>query len=325
MHTLLTLSSLLLVLLGSTVALVILQRFAGWAQRRDLQFGILAAPIVSLAVGLGGLAHFVGRACFMTAPAWDYILGVALPLGMGLLALVGLGLGLARLALMAWVVARRGHLADAALQNTANTLAKRLGAPHARVRLCAYHAPLALTCGLWRPTIVLSTWMLTQLDAHELEAVLAHELSHVTRRDYLVTWLATVLRDSFWYLPTSWAAYHQLQQEKELACDDLAVSATSRPLALASALAKVWQHAVARPDFGLAQHLGNANGLMEGRITRLLAAAQPANSAAQPRLVALGVGAAALAALLALQMLNLTVMLAPMGCGPGAPLWRLLS
>ena len=51
-------------------------------------------------------------------------------------------------------------------------------------------------------------------------------------------WLATVLRDAFFYLPTSWAAYRQLSHEKELICDDLAIGSTHRPLALASALAR---------------------------------------------------------------------------------------
>ncbi len=85
------------------------------------------------------------------------------------------------------------------------------------------------------------TWMIEHLDRRELEAVLAHELEHAARHDSLVIWFATVLRDAFFYLPTSRVAYHQLQHEKELACDDLAVGVTHWPLALASALAKAWQ------------------------------------------------------------------------------------
>ena len=323
MHTLLSLSSMLLVLLGGVGALAILQRLGGWTQRRDLQFFILAAPVVSLALGLSGLHHFAGRMCFIAAPRWDYILGVVLPLGMGLIALGGLGLGLARLSLMAWVVARRGSPADPAIQILADELARRLGVTRPCILCCRYDRPLALTCGLWRPTILLSTWMLAHLDERELEAVLAHELSHVARCDYLVIWLATVLRDAFWYLPTSCAAYRQLQREKELACDDLAVSATNRPLALASALAKVWHHAVERPGMGLAQQFINASDSIEGRITRLLAVPCSVASPPDSRMVALGIGVAGLVALLALQAVNVAVMLAPMGCGPAAPLWRL--
>ena len=88
--------------------------------------------------------------------------------------------------------------------------------------------------------MLLSTWMVDHLDQQELEAVLMHELVHVRRRDYLLNWVALLLRDAFFYLPTSRIAYRQLHYEKELASDDLVAQSTKRPLALASALTKVW-------------------------------------------------------------------------------------
>jgi Zn-dependent protease with chaperone function len=323
-HTLLGLSSLLLVLVGSALALRVLRRLDHWAQRRDLQVLILAAPILSLTLGLGGLYHFVGRTCFIAAPRWDYWSGVALPLLMGLIALGGLGLGILRLALLAWVLGRRGMPASPGLQTIAGQLAARLDAPCPRVRVCAYDRPLALTYGLWRPTVLLSAWMIQHLDGRELEAVLAHEIGHVARRDYLMGWLATVLRDAFCYLPTSWAAYRQLQQEKELACDELAVGLTQHPLALASALAKVWQHALAGTRTGIAQALLGRGDAIEDRIKRLLNA-RPTVVAPRARALVLGVGFAGLIGLIALQVVNVTILLAPMGCGPAAPLWRLMG
>ena len=325
MHTVLGLSSLLLVLLVSALALAVLRRLGGWVRRRDLQVLVLAAPIVSLILALGGLHHFVGRACFMAAPRWDYTLGVALPLLMGLVALGGVGLGVARLGLLGWVMGHRGMSAGSEIQALAADLAARLDAPAPRMRLCAYDQPLALTYGLRRPTVLLSAWMVRHLDARELEAVLAHELGHVARRDYLVGWLATVLRDTFCYLPTSWAAYRQLQHEKELACDDLAIGLTRRPLALASALAKVWQHALEGSRIGPAQALIGTGGALEGRIARLLDRPAVAASPPQARLVALSGGAAGLIGLVALQVVNITLMLAPMGCGPAALLWRIAT
>lgn len=322
MHTLLGLSSLLLVLLGGAVTLGLLRRLGGWVFRRDLQIMILVAPIVSLTLGLGGLHHFVGRACFISAPTWDYTLGVALPLIMGIIALGGLGLGVIRLVLLAWVMARRSVLAEPQLQALADALVERLQVARPQVRLCSYGRPLAITYGLWQPTVLLSTWMIRHLDRRELEAVLAHEIGHVARRDYFVIWLATVLRDAFCYLPTSWAAYRQLQYEKELACDDLAVRLTRRPLALASALTKVWQPAVEGPHIDTALSLLGADEAIEGRITRLLDVPPAVADAPQPRLLALGAGIAGLIGLVALQAVNLGILLAPMGCGPAAPLWR---
>ncbi|MBI3979690.1 MAG: M56 family metallopeptidase [Chloroflexi bacterium] len=363
MHTLLGLSSVMLVVLGGYLALGVQRGLGAWSRRRDLQFLVLAAPVVSLALGVAGLHHFADRTCFLGAPPWDTALGVALPLGMSAIALGGLGLGVVRLALLDRTVARRGAPADPALQALAHRLADDLGAPRADVRLWVSDRPLALTCGLWRPTLLLSSWLLEHLDGRELEAVLAHELAHVVRRDYPIIWLATVLRDAFCYLPTSWAAYRQLQLEKELACDDLAIGVTRRPLALAGALAKVWQRSAGGPTFGAAQPLVEAGKLIEDRIERLLAAPAPPQALTPTRCarhpspvcgrgaggegllshrldgsaprsgrgngdsrgVALGVGAAALVGLLAVEATNVAVMLAPMGCGPVGTLTRLLS
>ena len=321
MHTLLGLSSLLLVLVGSALALSALRRLDHLAQRRDLQVLILAAPVLSLTLGLGGLYHFVGRTCFLAAPRWDYWSGVTLPL----MALGGLGLGLVRLALMTWVLGRRGMPAGPGLQAMADRLSTRLGVPCPRVLVCAYDRPLALTYGLWQPTVLLSAWILQHLDPRELEAVVAHEIGHVARRDYLVGWLATVLRDAFCYLPTSWAAYRQLQREKELACDELAVGATQQPLALASALAKVWQHALTGPRAGMAQALVGGGDAIEDRIKRLLNGPSLVAAPPRARAIVLGVGFAGLIGLIALQAVNITILLAPMGCGPAAPLWRMVG
>jgi hypothetical protein len=142
-----------------------------------------------------------------------------------------------------------------------------------------------------------------------------------------MTWLATMLRDAFFYLPTSWAAYHQLQQEKELACDDLAVSATHRPLALASALAKVWQHAVEGPHFvriGTAQSLTGAGESINDRIERLLATPRPLPRTAPVSGGTLSASIAALVGLLAFEAANVIIILALMGCGPAFLLGKLL-
>jgi Zn-dependent protease with chaperone function len=330
MHALLGLSSVLLIVLAGYLALGLLSRQAGWSRRRDLQLLVLAAPVVSLGLVLGALHHFVAQVCFVGAPPWDYLAGVAVPLVTGLAALGGLALGGMRLALMARLMAGSGRPANPELQAVVRRLAAQLGVPTPRLLVCPYARPLALTSGLFRPAVLISAWMVEHLDRRELEAVLAHELSHVVRRDYLVVWLATVLRDAFFYLPTGWAAYRQLQREKELACDDLAVGVTNRPLALASALAKVWQQALVGPGFGLAQPLVQTNEPIEGRIERLLA--EPVAARSGPvvarggrRAWPVALGALAVIGVLGSQVANFALMLVPMGCGPAALLGRLLS
>jgi len=324
-HLLLGISSIALFTFGSFLALRLLHDVGSWVQRRYVQCLVLLIPLASLGLGLVGLHHFTGRACLRNAPFWDSAVEIALPLGMGLIALGALGLGILRLALMARVVLRRSFSAGSDLQSLVDDLAGRLGAIPPQILLRVYDRPLALTAGVFRPTVLLSTWMVEHLDRRELEAVLAHELEHVARRDYPVMWLATVLRDAFFYLPTSWTAYRQLAHEKELVCDDLAVGSTHRPLALASALAKVWQHAVEEPGFarfGAAQPLAEASESINGRIERLLATPEPTTSKQCSQTSTLRMCIPAFVGLLLFETANVTIMLALMGCGPALLLGR---
>jgi Zn-dependent protease with chaperone function len=335
-HVLLGLSSLLLVVLAGAVALAALRRLRSWGARRDTQLLVLTAPLVSLALGISAVHHFSGQVCWLEAPPWDYTIGLLLPLAMGVVALGGLAVGVVRLALMARVFGQTSRPAGTELQAITDHLAAGVGAPATHVRLCDYGGPLALATGLRRSTLLLSTWVVDHLDRRELEAVLAHELGHVARRDYLITWVAAVLRDAFFYLPTSRAAFGQLRRDNELASDDLAVAVTRRPLALASALVKVWQHAlglttgVTTAQAAAPALLGTAtgtsgSGAIEHRIERLMAAAPGEMPAGRrSRAAALGAATVALAGLLALEAANATVFLAPMACDPRSALFAVV-
>ena len=272
MTTWFALCSLLLVAVLNSCALTLLRRHGWWSiWRREVQMFVLASPLIGLVLSLNGRIRCTGAVCVSGGAPWIVRLGYDLPVLMAILGLGALGLGMFRLLLLTTVVTRRELPAGTELQAVADRLAASLGVKPPRVLLCLADRPLAFTVGLRRPTIVLSSWMVERLDTRELDAVLAHELGHVARHDVLVIWLATILRDAFFYLPTSWQAYRQLQYEKEVVCDDLAIAATRRPLGLASALAKVWQQALqGAPCFTPAQFLAAAGEVLEGRITRLL-------------------------------------------------------
>jgi len=311
-NTLLILSSLLLVTLGSYLTLALLHHLSDWSQRRKAQGVVLAAPLVSLAISIGDL-------CLHAIAPWDSLLSVALPLTIGLIALGALGLGIVRLSLLAQVMARYEGRADAALQARVDDLAKRLCCTPPCALLCRCDRPLAVTYGLRRPVVLLSTWMTEHLDERELEAVLAHELEHVARHDYFMLWVATILRDAFFYVPTTWTAYRQLQQEKELACDDGVVGVTHRPLALASALTKVWLHAMNAPvcgQFSAAQPLVGAEKTIDHRIKRLLTPPEPPAQAHLARASIFRISIAALVTFLLPGLVNVTLMFLLMGCGP---------
>jgi beta-lactamase regulating signal transducer with metallopeptidase domain len=138
--------------------------------------------------------------------------------------------------------------------------------------------------------MLLSTWMVDHLDQQELEAVLMHELVHVRRRDYLLNWVALLLRDAFFYLPTSRIAFRQLHYEKELASDDLVAQSTKRPLALASALTKVWLSLVDDASSHLVQSLLERRESIADRVERLLDMQNPTAGKPLMGFFSLGVG-----------------------------------
>ena len=326
MHTLLSFLSLGLVLLGALLILRLLPRVRSWSLRRSMQLFTLALPLVSIGLGIDGLHHLITSLCPFITPMWDTLFGVMLPLAMGIVVLGALCLGVIRLALMTYVVTRYRPWKSPQLQEHVDSLAHQSHTKKARILLCTRERPLAFTFGVLRPTILLSTWMVTQLDRRELEAVLTHELEHVARRDYLAVWFATVLRDAFFYLPTSRVAYHQLQQEKEFACDEMAVEVTHRPLALASALTKVWLHAVEEPQLvriGKAQALVEPKTLITGRIERLLTSCSSKTPLQSSCGVSFALNALIVTILFALQAVNMIVMFSLMGCNPLALLLRL--
>jgi beta-lactamase regulating signal transducer with metallopeptidase domain len=94
------------------------------------------------------------------------------------------------------------------------------------------------TVGLKRPVIAFSPNLLERLDAEEIKAVLAHEIAHIVRKDYLYHWPVVLIRDVLFFNPITPFVYRRLNFERERACDDMG-SNLSKPLALAKSLVKV--------------------------------------------------------------------------------------
>jgi beta-lactamase regulating signal transducer with metallopeptidase domain len=79
--------------------------------------------------------------------------------------------------------------------------------------------------GWLRPAILLPVGCLAGLTPGQVEAVLAHELAHVRRHDYLVNLLQAVVETLLFYHPAVWWASARMREEREYCCDDLAVAA----------------------------------------------------------------------------------------------------
>ncbi len=87
---------------------------------------------------------------------------------------------------------------------------------------------MPFACGLTRPIIVLpantDTW-----NAQQRQAVLLHELAHVSRGDLAMNALSHVMRAAYWVNPLAWLAAHRLRVEGEKAADDAVLRGGARP------------------------------------------------------------------------------------------------
>jgi len=90
--------------------------------------------------------------------------------------------------------------------------------------------------GWLRPVILLPASALTGLSAQQLQAILAHELAHIRRHDYLVNLLQAVVETLLFYHPAVWWLSGRLRAEREHCCDDVAVRLCGNTVGYARAL-----------------------------------------------------------------------------------------
>lgn len=136
-----------------------------------------------------------------------------------------------------WLVNGRRSLPADVEQRLAE-LARRMRVP----RACAYvstRVGQAMVVGILRPCILMPASWLTQLTPEMLEAVLAHELAHLRRRDLWAVLFQRLVETLFFYHPAVWWLSRRIDVEREMACDDSAVAATGQRLLYAQSLERV--------------------------------------------------------------------------------------
>jgi beta-lactamase regulating signal transducer with metallopeptidase domain len=145
------------------------------------------------------------------------------------------------------------------------------------------------TIGWLKPIILLPPAAVLGLTPLQVEALLAHEIAHVRRWDYLVNLFQLLVETLFFYHPAVWWASTRIRIERELCCDDAAVRSCGDAIEYANALT-----AVARFPFARHGMVAASGGTLVSRIERLLRPPALAN-AATPRSAIIFVVVAALA------------------------------
>ena len=180
-----------------------------------------------------------------------------------------------------WVQRMKRHASTGAsreLQGMVVRLSKRLHISRT-VRLLQSSAVVVPTViGCLRPVILFPVSALAGMSPTQIESILAHELAHIRRHDYLVNLLQTLLETLLFYHPAVWWLSRRIRDERENCCDDLAVSLCGDPVAYARALADLEEHRGSAGPLVMAA----SGGVLLQRIRRLLVGAPMSHAGRGP-------------------------------------------
>jgi TonB family protein len=183
---------------------------------------------------------------------------------------VGVALLLSRLSI-GLLVARRMMSATTQppphdLLRVFHQLAGRIGVTRPIQLLHSALVQVPTVIGWLRPVVLIPLGCLSGLSSTQVEAILAHELAHIRRHDYLISVLQSIVEALLFYHPAVWWVSQHIRKEREHCCDDFAVKIGGDPLTYARALSLLEEQRSALP----AITLGANGGILTMRIKRLL-------------------------------------------------------
>lgn len=128
------------------------------------------------------------------------------------------------------------------------------------------------TIGFIKPVILLPASILAGLDETQLRAILAHELTHIKRYDWLFSIVQMFIEAMLFFNPAMWWISRQIRLEREAVCDEGVVGQTSKPMEYAKLLlefARLDQKPAMAAALGLKFSSGSQSPISE-RIKRLI-------------------------------------------------------
>jgi beta-lactamase regulating signal transducer with metallopeptidase domain len=174
-----------------------------------------------------------------------------------------------------WMVIRRLRLSSMVeipenIRCAFDRLAQRMGiARRIDLMVCErISGPLAM--GVFRSVVLLPVSALTHLSPDQLEVVLAHELAHIRRGDYLWNMIQTAVETLFFFHPAVWWLGGHLRQQRELCCDDVALGCCSDPVVYATALLRLEEQRGSRLQLAMALDGHGSGSGLKARIIRIL-------------------------------------------------------
>ncbi|MEO5772915.1 MAG: M56 family metallopeptidase [Sphingomicrobium sp.] len=220
-----------------------------------------------------------------------------------------LGITMMALARLLALRARAEVLCDPNWLSALARAQKRMGFKHGTALLTSDDLPSPISWGLMRPVILLNTRAVDA--ASEAEAIIAHELAHVARLDWIKLLLARVATALFWFNPFVWMLAREAHQLREEAADDSVLAANIADTDYAQLLVGIARHECRGLLLG-AHGVAPSKSSLARRVARVLDAGSARGPVARSFALGVFVGAMGLAAPLA------ALTLTPKGGNPDA-------
>lgn len=160
------------------------------------------------------------------------------------------------LVLVLWGVRRR-RIAVALDAASPSSEGRELSALRRIERIGGIRKPIALLLsqaalepgifGITRPALIWPERISPRLEDAQLDAILAHEVWHVRRRDNLAAALHMLVEAVFWFHPLVWWLGARLVEERERACDEQVIAGGSDPQVYAESILKVCEFCLGSP------------------------------------------------------------------------------
>jgi HEAT repeat protein/beta-lactamase regulating signal transducer with metallopeptidase domain len=172
-----------------------------------------------------------------------------------------------------WMAARRLRTTgtrevSAPLQQVLARLAAQLRVTRPVRLLESLLVEVPAVIGWLRPVVLVPASALIGLTPQQLEVLLAHELAHVRRYDYLLNVIQCVIETLLFYHPAVWWVSRRIREEREHCCDDLVVRVCGDPHLYATALVGMERIRSTTPRLALAA-TGGGGSLLK-RVRRLI-------------------------------------------------------
>ncbi|WP_235298219.1 M56 family metallopeptidase [Portibacter marinus] len=123
--------------------------------------------------------------------------------------------------------------------------------------------------GIIKPAIYFPIGLVNSIDPREAEAILAHELAHIIRNDFLINIVQSIIETFYYFHPAVWWISANIRCERENACDDLAIDIIGDKVQYAKSLL-VLQALETNVNPGLAMTLTSKNTPLFDRMKRIL-------------------------------------------------------